>query len=146
MVKNNLEFEHIIKSLIYYNEEHRLAICQPCASILPKDIMRHLRNFHGTLSVSERAAIVKHIETLSIQQPESVMESISLETEIDAIEGLPVHNIARCKVCQELGAESTIMNHCWSKHSWTKSQRMSNTCFTDDSSNVDKTDCTNIAP
>ena len=145
MVENNSKFEYIIKSLIHYNKEYRLAICQLCVSVFPKDIMRHLRKFHGILSVIERAAIVKHIETLSIQQPESVIENISLKTEIEAIEGLPVYNIARCKVCQELGAESTIMNYCWNKHNWTKSQSISNTCFTDDSSNVDRTDCTNIA-
>jgi len=137
MAENSPVLQQLINSLVYYNTEYRVAICQPCGSVFPKDVATHLRNYHYVFSTSERGAIINYINTLDIRRPENIMEYISLTTEVDAIEGLPIYNLVRCKNCQKLGAESTILAHCQNKHGWNTTQGMSNVYFINDCSNVD---------
>jgi len=112
------QLQQLISSFIYYNSDYRLAICQPCGSVLPKNVALHLYRFHDTLSHIERTAIVNYINTLEHEQPDNILKEISFETEIDAIEGLPIDEVACCTACKLLGAESTIIKHCQNKHNW----------------------------
>ena len=118
----NNRLQKLINSLIYYNNEYHLAICKPCGSVLPKNIALHFYRIHNTLSNIERTSIVDYINTLDIEQPEDILKQFSVETEIDMIEGLPIHEVICCTVCKLLGAESTIIKHCQSEHSWITGQ------------------------
>lgn len=113
------QLQELITSLIHYNSKYRLAICKPCGSVLPKNTLLHFRRLHNTLSNIERASIIKYIGSLDIQQPEDISNQFLFETEIDEIVGLPVHELVGCTVCKLLGAESTVIKHCQSEHSWT---------------------------
>ena len=132
--------QYVIDSLVYYNARYRLAICQPCGSVFPRNVVTHLRDHHNMLSVSERAAIVQYINKLDILEPNDIIKELSSGVEIDAIEGLPIHEeIVRCQGCQKLGAESTIIIHCRDKHNWTTVQGMYTIYLVNNCSNVGKT-------
>ena len=118
MAQNNIELEHTIKSLIYYNTKYCLAICQPCGSVLSTNAAFHLRNFHAILSITERRAIIDYINTLDTQKSEDFYEEISFEKENDVIDGLSTSEVLQCRRCKLLGAESTIIKHCQNKHDW----------------------------
>ena len=124
MARADAEHQGLINSLIYYNAEYQLAICQPCGSVLAGNTALHLQRFHNILSHRERSTIANYVNTLTRQRPEDIMKNISVEIETDAIEGLPIHTVAVCKACKLLGAESTIIKHCQNKHSWTTVQGM----------------------
>jgi len=147
MAENNSGLQRLIDSLICYNEEHRLAICRPCGLVFPTHVASHLRNFHYALSKQERRAIIRYIDTLDTQLPEDVIKGLSSEIEIDAIDGLPIHDrIVCCEACQLLGAESTIIRHCQTAHNWTMAQSIFNVYLTNNCSDVDYTGSTNIFP
>src|SRR5262245_13069948 len=145
MVENNSDLQRLFNSLICFNREYRLAICHPCGFVFPKDIPRHLRDHYNISSKREQRAIVEYINTLNIRSPKNVMKDLSLELEIDAIEGLTIHTLVRCKTCQLLGAESTIMKHCQTTHNWTSIQSTFSIYFANHCSNVDYADRTNIS-
>ena len=90
-------------------------------SVFPKDIGSHLRKYHKSLSLSERTAIVTHIKGLDTIEPEQFLASLLPNSEIDAIDGLPSHDLFRCNTCQKLAAETTLIRHCRDKHKWTSS-------------------------
>ena len=138
MVKNTSKLQDLIDSVVYYNTKYKLAICRACGIVFPKNIAVHLRNFHSVLLNSERAAILNHINALDIQQPECIMQNISELGEIDAIDGLPIHELVQCTICQALAAKSTIIRHCQDKHNWTTSQGILIVFIANDCLNVDK--------
>ena len=116
------QLQQLTSSLIYYNSQYRLAICQPCGSVLPSNIALHLSRTHKTLSKMERTAVINYMNMLDTERPENVLKEISSETEIDAIEGLPIDEVLCCTICKLLGANSTIIKHCQSKHGWLTGQ------------------------
>ena len=145
MVKNTSKLQDLIDSVVYYNIKYKLAICRSCGIVFPKNIAAHLRNFHNVLSISERAAILNHINTLDIQQPEDVMQNISIKTESDAIDGLPIHELVQCTICLALAAKSTIIRHCRDEHGWTTSQSILPLYFANNCFNVDKANSTDTS-
>jgi hypothetical protein len=145
MVKNTSNIQNLIDSVVYYNEKYKLAICQSCGIVFPKNIAAHLRNFHNVLSISERAAILNHINALDIQEPEHIMQNISVKTETDAIDGLSIYELVQCIICQALGAKSTIIRHCQDKHGWTTSQGILIVFFANNCFNVDKANSTDAS-
>jgi Orsellinic acid/F9775 biosynthesis cluster protein D len=116
---NDNKYQTLIESVVYYNVENRLAICRLCGTALPDDAASHLRQLHSAFSCSERVAIVKYINTLNKQPHEEFNQKVSFRREIDAIEGLPIHERFHCQIYHELGAKRTIVKHCREKHNWT---------------------------
>jgi len=122
MTNENSTLSHLIDELVLYHLSTGLAICRPCGSAFPNNIERHLRDFHGGLSFPERRALVSYIESLSGRRSiEQITTEYSIDTEVDAIEGLPIITGCKCNHCGFLGAPSSMKTH-RKEHNWTRGQ------------------------
>lgn len=114
MTNKNTTMDNHINTIITYDSKYRLAICQPCSSVLPKSdksLANHIRIYHNTLSKEERTRIETYINALDTIELNDFINELDINTEIEAIEGLPTEEVVRCNICQIIAKESMMINH-----------------------------------
>jgi len=129
MNNDNSSLIQLIEEHVLYHASIGLAICRPCGSAFPHNIERHLRRFHGSLSLQERRALVSHLDSLPGRRPiEQITMEYSSDNEVDAIEGLPITTGCKCNCCGLLSSISTMEKHC-KEHDHNNDQRNIKTYF-----------------
>jgi Orsellinic acid/F9775 biosynthesis cluster protein D len=104
--------DRVIKASVYYNIQHRLAICRLCGTVLPATLDGHFRQQHPAFTSKERRAISDAVKEWDTVLPETFHNEMIFVEKIVAIDGLPIHDVLQCNDCGMIGSESTIIKHC----------------------------------
>jgi hypothetical protein len=104
---------------ITHNLDYNTIICRQHKQAIPPDwIPRHFREFHKTIPLSTRQAIINHCKTLNLLS----LEDMIIPTEpVQPVHGLPVLDGFQCEYegCSELrSTELSIKKHCRDEHQW----------------------------
>ena len=105
---------------VIYNSQYQIIICrQHGYAIQSRNVIRHFREHHKTISWEIRQRIAEYVHGLITCQLER------LETPDDG--GEPIHGLTIIKGCQcvyegctEKGALTSIKRHCQGAHKWTE--------------------------
>jgi len=108
-----------MEEYIIYNSEYHVLICrQHGYAIPPNGIVRHFRQLHKAIPLSTRQAIVQHIKSLDLYEPDKVVIPHDI---IEPILHLTLLQGVKCQFdkCNELrGTENSMVYHCKVAHQW----------------------------
>jgi len=104
---------------VIYNIKYHVLICRQCGFAIPPNwMLRHLREFHKTIPLETRQAIVAYANSLQLCQPDKADRIYEL---IKPIDGLTITNGLECQYeyCGKLrGTEISMKQHCRNTHKW----------------------------